>query len=66
MLPVSQSDDVEVEIDRDATEADAENIDGKRGSLMWQRRLQPTGTVEIRHFYSIRYPEGEQLDYRYD
>ncbi|MCI5105878.1 MAG: mucoidy inhibitor MuiA family protein, partial [Pseudomonadales bacterium] len=66
MLPVSQSDDVEVEIDRDATEADADNIDGKRGSLMWQRRLQPTGTVEIRHFYSIRYPEGEQLDYRYD
>lgn len=66
MLPVSQSDDVEVEIDRDATEADADNIDGKRGSLMWQRRLQPTESVEIRHFYSIRYPEGEQLDYRYD
>jgi uncharacterized protein (TIGR02231 family) len=66
MLPVSQSDDVEVEIDRDATEADANNIEGKRGSLMWQRRLQPSESVEIRHFYSIRYPEGEQLDYRYD
>lgn len=64
MLPVPQNEDIEVEIDNDATEADIRDIDDKRGTLMWQRRLPPAEAVEIRHFYSIRYPEGEQLDYR--
>ncbi len=63
-IAVPQNEDIEVEIDDQATPFDQQDVEGNRGVLMWQRRAQPTEAVEIRHYYSIRYPEDERLEFR--
>jgi uncharacterized protein (TIGR02231 family) len=63
-IAVPQNEDIEVEIDARATPFDQQDIDGNRGVLLWQLQAQPAEPVEIRHYYSIRYPEDERLEFR--
>ena len=63
-LPVPQNSAIDVSIDDEATPFDEENVDGVTGALMWQRTAQPAQPIEIRHFYSVSYPEDEQLQYQ--
>ena len=63
-IPVAQNEDIEVEINDQATPFAEQDIEGNRGVLMWQLRAQPAEPIEIRHYYSIRYPEDERLEYR--
>jgi len=63
-IPVAQNEDIEVEISDEATPFDEEDVEGNRGVLMWQRRAQSSEPIEILHYYSIRYPEDERLQFR--
>jgi hypothetical protein len=63
-IPVSQNDDIEVEIDADATPADQVDLDDKTGLILWRRLSTGTVPIEIKHYYSIRYPRDRQLFYR--
>jgi uncharacterized protein (TIGR02231 family) len=60
-IPISQNNAIEVEVSRDATSADETAVDGNPGVLLWRRTTQPQEKVEIRHFYSISYPQDNQL-----
>jgi uncharacterized protein (TIGR02231 family) len=63
-IPVAQNEDIDVEISDEATPFDEEDVEGNRGVLMWERRAQPGEPIEIRHYFSIRYPQDERLDFR--
>lgn len=54
--PVARDDDIEVDVPRSATQADAQDIDDQPGLLMWRKTLDPGETWRIRHQYTIRYP----------
>ncbi len=62
-IAVSQNEDIEVEIDDQATPFDQQDVDGNKGVLMWQLRARPAVPQEIRHYYSIRYPEDGRLEF---
>jgi uncharacterized protein (TIGR02231 family) len=63
-IPVAQNDAIEVEIGDGATPADEQDVEGNRGVLRWARQARPGQPIEIRHYYSIRYPQDETLQYR--
>jgi uncharacterized protein (TIGR02231 family) len=63
-VPVSQNDDIEVEIDGDATPADQVDLDDRTGIILWRRQATAAEPIEIKHYYSIRYPRDRQLFYR--
>ena len=63
-IPVAQNEDIEVEFSDEATRFDEEDVEGNRGVLMWKRSAQPSVPIEIRHYYSIRYPQDERLQFR--
>ena len=62
-IPIAQNEDIEVEIHDQATPFDEQDVEGNRGVLMWQRRAQSGEPIEIRHYYSIRYPDDERLQF---
>ncbi len=64
-VPISQSDDIEVDFDDDGTQPTERDVRGNRGEVRWRRSLEPNREQTIKHFYSIRYPKDEQLNYRY-
>jgi uncharacterized protein (TIGR02231 family) len=61
-IPVSKNADVHVEILKGATDATAKDFEGKPGVLLWRLDAQPQKTVSIRHYYSVQYPTGRQLE----
>lgn len=63
-VPVSQNEDINVRISGDATEADEVDVDGETGVLLWKRQAQPSQPVEIRHYYSISYPQDNSLEFQ--
>jgi uncharacterized protein (TIGR02231 family) len=63
-IPVSQNDDIDVVVDDDATPADEVDIDNKTGLILWRKQLMSAEPVEIKHYYSVRYPRDGQLFFR--
>jgi uncharacterized protein (TIGR02231 family) len=61
-IPVSKNADIHVEILKGATDATAKDFEGKPGVLLWRLDAQPQKTVSIRHYYSVQYPAGRQLE----
>jgi len=61
-IPVSKNADIHVEILKGATDATAKDFEGKPGVLLWRIDAQPQKTASIRHYYSIQYPTGRQLE----
>ena len=60
-VPVSKNSDVRVEILKGSTEPTVRDFDGKPGVLLWRIDAQPQKSISIRHYYSIQYPAGRQL-----
>jgi uncharacterized protein (TIGR02231 family) len=63
-IPVSQNDDIEVAIDDDATPADQVDLNDKTGLILWRRQSTAAEPIEIKHYYSIRYPRDRRLFYK--
>jgi uncharacterized protein (TIGR02231 family) len=61
-IPVSKSADIHVEILKGATEATVKDFEGKPGVLLWKIDAPPQKAVSIRHYYSVQYPSGRELD----
>jgi len=51
-----------VEVLKGATDATVREVDGKPGVLLWRLEAQPQKTVSVRHYYSVQYPAGRQLE----
>lgn len=64
LIPVAQSEDIDVKFDDDATPPTERDVDGNTGEVRWRLMLKPTQTETINHFYSVRYPRGETLHSR--
>lgn len=62
-IPVSENQDIVVEIEDESTDFDVRDVDGFPGLLMWQREASAGEPIEILHYYSVIYPEGERLRY---
>ncbi|MEL7046778.1 MAG: DUF4139 domain-containing protein [Pseudomonadota bacterium] len=65
-LPVSKNEDIEVSYDDNASRPTERGVDGNTGEDRWRLALEPAEQKVIRHFYSVRYPRGEQLRYDFD
>jgi len=63
-IPVSQNDAINVDISADATGFDEENVDGSTGVIMWRQQAEPTQTIEIKHFYTVKYPQDDRLSFQ--
>ncbi|MBL4821818.1 MAG: mucoidy inhibitor MuiA family protein [Gammaproteobacteria bacterium] len=63
-IPVSQNEAIEVEVGDEATPFDEENVDGKTGVVLWRRQAKPAETLEIKHYYNVRYPRDDRLKYQ--
>jgi uncharacterized protein (TIGR02231 family) len=61
-LPVSKNADIHVEILKGATEATVKDFEGKPGVLLWKLDAPPQKAVSIRHYYSVQYPSGRELE----
>jgi uncharacterized protein (TIGR02231 family) len=61
-IPVSKNADIHVDILKGATNPTAKDFDGKPGVFLWRLDAQPQKTVSIRHYYSVQYPTGRQLE----
>ena len=61
-IPVSKSADIRVEILKGATEASIRDFEGKPGVMLWKLEALPQKTVSIRHYYSVQYPSGRELE----
>jgi uncharacterized protein (TIGR02231 family) len=61
-IPVSKNADIHVDILKGATNPTAKDFDGKPGVFLWRLDAQPQKTVSIRHYYSVQYPAGRQLE----
>lgn len=61
-IPVSRNSDIHVEVLKGATDATVRDVDGKPGVLLWRLEAQPQKTVSVRHYYSVQYPAGRQLE----
>jgi uncharacterized protein (TIGR02231 family) len=61
-IPVSKNADIHVEILKGATEATVKDFEGKPGVLLWKFDAPPQKAVSIRHYYSVQYPSGRELD----
>lgn len=62
-IPVSKNSRIDVEIPKDATPPDEQDIDGKSGLVMWKLQAQPKETHKIKHYYDITYPKDSKLDF---
>lgn len=62
-IPVPGNDAINVEIDRAATPFDETDIDGNAGVNLWRVNAEPGETVELRHYYSVSYPQDNQLQF---
>jgi hypothetical protein len=51
-----------VEILKGATEATVKDFEGKPGVLLWKFDAPPQKAVSIRHYYSVQYPSGRELE----
>jgi len=61
-IPISKNADIHVEILKGATDASVRDFDGKPGVLLWKLDTQPQKTLSVRHYYSVQYPTGRQLE----
>ena len=61
-IPVSRNSDIHVEVLKGATEPSARDFEGKPGVFLWRLDAQPQKTISVRHYYSIQYPSGRQLE----
>lgn len=61
-IPVSRDSNVHVEVLKGATEPSARDFEGKPGVFLWRLDAQPQKTLSVRHYYSIQYPSGRQLE----
>ena len=59
--PVAVSEDVEVQISRDATAPDERGLDDKPGVIVWRKDLQPGETWRITHAYEVSYPADKRI-----
>lgn len=60
-IPVSKNADIHVEILKGATEA-VKDFEGKPGLLLWKLDAPPQKEVSVRHYYSVQYPAGRELE----
>lgn len=60
-VPVSQNEDVHVEILKGATDPTVKDVDGKAGVWMWKIEPQPQQTVSIHQAFAVQYPAGREL-----
>ncbi len=61
-IPVSKSSDIHVEVLKGATDPTMKDFEGKPGVFLWRFDAQPQKTFSIRHYYSIQYPVGRQVE----
>jgi len=61
-IPVSKNADIHVEVLKGATEATVKDFEGKPGLLLWKLDAPPQKAVSIRHYYSVQYPSGRELE----
>lgn len=61
-VPVSKNSDIHVEVLKGATDPTVKDFQGKPGVFLWRLDAQPQKTVSIRHYYSLQYPAGRQLE----
>jgi uncharacterized protein (TIGR02231 family) len=61
-IPVSKNADIHVDLLKGATNPTAKDFDGKPGVFLWRLDAQPQKIVSIRHYYSVQYPTGRQLE----
>ena len=61
-IPVSKNSDIHVEVLKGATDPTVKDFQGKPGVFLWRFDAQPQKTVSIRHYYSLQYPAGRQLE----
>jgi uncharacterized protein (TIGR02231 family) len=61
-IPVSKNADIHVEILKGATEATVKDFEGKPGLLLWKFDAPAQQAVSIRHYYSVQYPSGRELE----
>ena len=62
-IPVSQNDDIKIELigqDRSPTKRD---IDDKRGMLAWEMKLEPEEERVIEFGYRVTWPAAERIVY---
>lgn len=62
-IPVPGNDAISVSIDRQSTPFDETDIEGNTGVNLWNVEAKPGETVELRHYYSISYPQDSQLQF---
>lgn len=63
-IPVTQNQDVSVEILPGATPAQVTDLDGQAGVLLWRLDAAPGQTRSINHFYRVSFPRDSQLWYQ--
>lgn len=63
-IPVAQNREIDVVINNAATPATESDVDDKAGVLMWKVKAEPSEVAEIKHYFEVRYPEDERLQYR--
>jgi uncharacterized protein (TIGR02231 family) len=61
-IPVSKNSDIHVEILKGATDPTVKDFQGKAGVFLWRLDAQPQKTLSVRHYYSLQYPAGRQLE----
>jgi uncharacterized protein (TIGR02231 family) len=61
-IPVSKNSDIHIEVLKGATDPTVKDFQGKPGVFLWRFDAQPQKTVSIRHYYSLQYPAGRQLE----
>src|SRR5690606_10490198 len=63
-VPVPGNDAISVEVSRDATAFSETDVDGDSGVNLWQVTANPGEPLELRHYYSVSYPQDMRLRYR--
>lgn len=63
-LPVPQNESIDVVINREATAISQTDVEGKTGVVMWTLNAAPSETEEIKHYYEVRFPRDQAINYR--
>jgi uncharacterized protein (TIGR02231 family) len=61
-IPVAKNSDIKVEVLDGATPPTVQDLDGRQGVYLWRLTGEPRKAEKIRHYYSVRYPRGYDLD----
>lgn len=63
-VPVPGNDAISVEVPRDATAFSETDVDGDSGVNLWRVTANPGEPLELKHYYSVSYPQDMRLRYR--